>query len=210
MVNFLHFTWYETAFWISAEHRVAHKGIILSLLNSAYTELRPLLFLVPPPHEEAERTQLGWLTPTMALCLAYNAWGRRRKEAGDIQSDGISLLKPQLCMMEPGCPGDGCLPMGRDEWLPSFLLLGCIDSYSPIKLSLSQPSCFFFCSSSSLLHPSGRQWARGQIGLSCNLGLNHTYKDFTDKQNRHKKQGIKSFNSSPLKDISYCKILKSL
>lgn len=115
MVNFLHFTWYETAFWISAEHRVAHKGIILSLLNSVYTESRPLLFLVPHPHEEAERTQLGWLTPTMALCLAYNAGGRRRKEAGDIQSDGISLLKPQLCMMEPCCPGDGCLPMGSDE-----------------------------------------------------------------------------------------------
>lgn len=69
----------------------------MSLLNSAYPESRPLLFLVPHPSDDVEGTQLGWLTPAMALCLANNAWGRRRKEGGDIQTDGISLLKPQLC-----------------------------------------------------------------------------------------------------------------
>lgn len=63
-------------------HSVDLTGMILSFLNSGYTESRPLLFLVPPPSEEVKGTQLSWLTPTRALCLAYNAWGRRERKQG--------------------------------------------------------------------------------------------------------------------------------
>lgn len=59
IVNFLHCAWYEGAFWICVEHSVDYIRMILSLLISAHTESRPVLFLVPPPSDEAEGTQLG-------------------------------------------------------------------------------------------------------------------------------------------------------
>lgn len=66
IVNFLHCSWYEAAFWIwiCAEHSVYNTGMILSLLRKACTESRPFLFLVPSPTRRLRgHNWAGWPQP---------------------------------------------------------------------------------------------------------------------------------------------------
>lgn len=92
-VNFLHNGSYQVTFLICAEYRVNDMEIFLLLLNSACTEPRPFMLLVPPYQwitwgcaRSWEGTQTGQLTPNdhrdipdhMVSCSAYRTWGRGR------------------------------------------------------------------------------------------------------------------------------------
>ena len=108
-------------FWTCDENSVDNTGMFALLLSSAYTESRFLLLLTPPCQRVGlactrswERTQSGQLTPTdqrdipdyMTACSAIERWGKK-KEEGDVQSDGVCLPESPLHVMEPCFPGDG-------------------------------------------------------------------------------------------------------
>lgn len=53
----------------------------------------------------------------------------RRRRGGDVQSDGICLLKSPLCLMDPCFPWrwlNICLPVGNGELIPCSALLACL------------------------------------------------------------------------------------
>jgi len=104
---FFHNSLYGTIFWIGDENSIDNAEMFSSLLSSAYTESRPLLLLTLP-HRQAgwgctrtwEGTEPGQLTPKDQRDIPYHMMscpaikrGQKKKEGGDVWSDGICLLK---------------------------------------------------------------------------------------------------------------------
>ena len=108
------------------------------VLSSVHTKSRIFQLLMPSQQEgwrgtgSWEGTQLGQLTQTDQRDMpdhrmsgsAYKLG--KKKEWGDVQSDGVCLPKSPLRVMEPCFPGDGCTPACRWEVGNEFLVLLCL------------------------------------------------------------------------------------
>ena len=172
-------------FWTCDENSVDNTGMFALLLSSAYTESRPFLLLTPPHQQEGwgctrtwEGTQLGQLTPTdqrdiphhMASCSAYKAGGRRRKGgtfgvmAFVFPIHRYTWWSPAFLEMAEHLPANG-----SSEWIPCFVLLACTAFALPIKLSLTQPTCFltFTLPILSLIPPGAGERAAGWCWAAC-------------------------------------------
>lgn len=150
MANFLQSSPHGAVFWIYSQNSVDNTGMVQFMLSSTYIKSRLPLLLMLQIHEGlGVHKDLGWDSArtsdanwpkkcSIPWCIVSNKiWGKKAEGNSEIWC----LSSPVTVVCDRALPYwrwlNMCLPIGRTELIPYFVLLVHTAFALPIKLSLS-------------------------------------------------------------------------